>query len=517
MIFSFPLSLILSVFADLLRRYQCPAIASQKKGVILTVDELAGLFKAANQYRGGKGSDVEDLLSLYDGVGFNILRKSGSCFVEQALLSIFGSIQPGVLKKMMGDGKDSNGQWARFIWVEQPLTQGTLPRNGGGIDIDPMIDSLYEGFLSHATNSFFDHTYTLSRQAFLLFADAYDDLEEKRYQAGESPMGSVYGKSEGRIGKLAIVLHLIKHIFNGQTVPNVIEADTIQAAIALTDFYINQVLSLYGQLTPDDNALAPHLLKVIDLAKRLGEITPRDVTRARIAKDSDTVKLWFQELDAMGLGSVTKSAKSLKFSASVTSVTSVTDSVTHNKPLPDKVSSLSVTSVTQNSNFSNFSPNPLPDTLTPSESEISIKESVTVVTHEAQTLTQQGLGCVTSGVTPAVTDKTTKETETYTGQDLHSTVTSVTDSVTDNVTPDFQVGDHNRYDWNEVMAGIDSEMDRLGWGVEDGQAHLMRVYGVRSRHLLKDEQVIEFWKYLKTQCLTAITQSQQSNSSQEAS
>lgn len=63
------------------------------------------------------------------------------------------------------------------------------------------------------------------------------------------------------------------------------------------------------------------------------------------------------------------------------------------------------------------------------------------------------------------------------------------------------------YEWNYVMAEIDKEMGRLGWGVEDGKAHLKRVYGVRSRHLLKDEQVIEFWNFL---------QSQQANSSQEA-
>ncbi|MFM7438014.1 MAG: hypothetical protein ACKO2V_05335, partial [Snowella sp.] len=30
------------------------------------------------------------------------------------------------------------------------------------------------------------------------------------------------------------------------------------------------------------------------------------------------------------------------------------------------------------------------------------------------------------------------------------------------------------YDWNEVMAGINSELGRLGWGVEDGKAYLKR-------------------------------------------
>ncbi|NJL82435.1 MAG: hypothetical protein HC890_04765 [Chloroflexaceae bacterium] len=42
-------------------------------------------------------------------------------------------------------------------------------------------------------------------------------------------------------------------------------------------------------------------------------------------------------------------------------------------------------------------------------------------------------------------------------------------------------------------------MKRLQWTSEDGRRYLLQTYGKRSRQLLSDEELLEFWQYLKGQ------------------
>ena len=55
------------------------------------------------------------------------------------------------------------------------------------------------------------------------------------------------------------------------------------------------------------------------------------------------------------------------------------------------------------------------------------------------------------------------------------------------------------YDFNEIKSAIDKELERLGWSKERGQQHLISTYNKKSRLSLSDEELLEFWNYLKTQ------------------
>ncbi|MDJ0745315.1 MAG: hypothetical protein QNJ32_18410 [Xenococcaceae cyanobacterium MO_167.B27] len=52
-------------------------------------------------------------------------------------------------------------------------------------------------------------------------------------------------------------------------------------------------------------------------------------------------------------------------------------------------------------------------------------------------------------------------------------------------------------DWQQIIDGIDREMKRLGWSQEIGREYLIKTYGKKSRVKLTDDELMEFWDYLK--------------------
>jgi hypothetical protein len=52
-------------------------------------------------------------------------------------------------------------------------------------------------------------------------------------------------------------------------------------------------------------------------------------------------------------------------------------------------------------------------------------------------------------------------------------------------------------DFSDIIAKIDLEMNRLGWTQEQGKQYLLQTYGKKSRHVLSDQELIEFVRYLE--------------------
>lgn len=59
--------------------------------------------------------------------------------------------------------------------------------------------------------------------------------------------------------------------------------------------------------------------------------------------------------------------------------------------------------------------------------------------------------------------------------------------------------DEEFQDLSEVLAKTDVEMQRLGWTLEQGREHLIKIYRKRSRTLLTEEELHQFLKYLQSQ------------------
>jgi len=297
--------------------YQQAAYPNQ--AMMYFCDELAGVFKSGNQYRGGKGSDEEDMLSFWNGTGTTVLRALGvRASVEAVGLSIFGTIQPDVLASLLKDCSDSNGKFARFDFVHQPLAVPNLPEDDSGrFDLTPMLTDLYQKIDALPAICFeFDREAKEYHRTFTLKCH-----ERRVYQEPKQGLRGALGKMPEKVGKLATIIHTLTCVFNGQQVTNHIPRSAVEAAVKFVKFAADQVASLYTEFS-DRSALAPNLTKILLAAERNGgAISVRDAQKnlfdSKQRPTAQTVREWFSELEQMKHGEVTTVKKSVSFTLTV--------------------------------------------------------------------------------------------------------------------------------------------------------------------------------------------------------
>ena len=278
-------------------------------------DELAGVFKSGNQYRGGKGSDEEDMLSFWNGTGTTVLRALGvRASVEAVGLSIFGTIQPDVLASLLKDCSDSNGKFARFDFVLQPLAVPNLPEDDSGqFDLTPMLADLYKKIDALPAICFeFDKQAKEYHRIFTLACHKRRVFDEPK-----QGLRGALGKMPEKVGKLATTIHTLNCVFNRQQVTNQIPRSAVEAAVKFVKFAADQVATLYTEFS-DRSALAPNLAKIMLAAERKGgTITIREAREnlfhTKQRPTTQTVREWFSELQEMKYGEVTTVKKSVSF------------------------------------------------------------------------------------------------------------------------------------------------------------------------------------------------------------
>lgn len=269
------------------------------QSLLWTCDELAGLLKSGNQYRGGKGSDEEDLLEYWNGgsTGVRVLRSDGMrTDLDRLSLSIFGTIQPAVLAEFLGRG-DNNGKFARFDFVLQPLAACELAIDMPTVDLSPMLTALYSKLDRLPPINF-----NLSLEARRRFIEFYNQCERRRIKESDPAIAGMIGKSPEKVGKLLTCIHAIHSLFDGDEIENTIETDAVLAAIKFVQFAEAQIRSIRTEIG-DRRELAPNLARMIQTIARKGVATVKDVVNGFSSKNRPSfslAKTWLQELLSLG-------------------------------------------------------------------------------------------------------------------------------------------------------------------------------------------------------------------------
>jgi CRISPR-associated protein Cmr3 len=277
------------------------ALKLTERGILIRKDELSGLFSSYGTYKGGRGSDKEGILSGWNGDGIKVNRASGSRLsLSHDASSIVGAIQPGNLRKLMGDFEDEQGEWGRFLWYVAPLRPFRLPDEDTRFEVGDLLESIYRKLDRLAPTKY---RFTSDAQRF--YQNYHSQLEQRKLAEPRQGIRSAIAKMQGYTARIAGILHILWETAAERIPEQRIPIERMKAANQLAEFYLGQVQLIYSDGEAAQGELNPILTQILIKAKQLGEITARtakQLIKALKKTPPQKVREYLNELAAMGYG-----------------------------------------------------------------------------------------------------------------------------------------------------------------------------------------------------------------------
>ncbi|MGB5136796.1 MAG: DUF3987 domain-containing protein [Prochlorococcaceae cyanobacterium] len=273
-------------------------------GLLLFRDELAGLFGGLNQYRGGRGSDQELLLELFDGGGLAQLRVvGGGRHFSRSQFSIYGTTQPDVLQGLVAEG-DPSGLWARFLFVPVPAVAVRLPDDDDDDEARAATDTLRRA--AHAVHQLTPRPYWLDAGGAARFREYHYDRQQAALNATLPAHSALYGKAAGKVLRVAGLMHLAA--IGAGTAPDTgpIPDATVARAVLLVDHLDGYALGIHTDASgggPSGVMRTVHrIAEGVGGVVRPNQVRKRLSTRQRQEWDPATVTAAMEALAAAGYG-----------------------------------------------------------------------------------------------------------------------------------------------------------------------------------------------------------------------
>jgi len=301
-----------------------PILASNPRGVLLARDELAGWFGSFDRYaKGGRGgADSAQWLSMHSGEQIVIDRKTGGTpmlFVPSACVSICGGIQPGVLRRSLGQQHRESGMAARLLFAMPPRTAKSWTEAELSREVEKKVRELFEYLLAleparKSPSEWTPLVLTLSENARRMWRDFYNE-HAPQLSALEGDEAAAYSKIEGYAARLALIDHVVRSMTDAPNVSDgrAIEEVSLESGIVLARWFGAEALRVYEVLDePDSDGAQRRLLDWIE--RNGGTATANEVSKGlrRYRSDAEGARAALTELDHAGFGTlaeVTPSAR----------------------------------------------------------------------------------------------------------------------------------------------------------------------------------------------------------------
>ncbi len=284
-----------------------PILLANPRGVLLARDELAAWIGGFDRYANGKaGGDAQAWINMHQAGAVVVDRRtSGTIYVPHATVSVTGTIQPGVLRRVMTNEHHESGLLARLLLAMPPRrqrmwTDADIPRRtedgyadlvvrlcGLAADRDPAGDPVPR--LIGLTPE--------GKDAWVAFYNEH--AREQAELVGD--LAAAWSKLEGYAARLALVLHVVRTV-TGDAAADAVDVQSVEAGITLSKWFAGEVVRVYGVLQETQEDRDKRL--VVELIQRLGgSVTPRDLQRhSRMFPTADDAAGFLNLLSEAGLG-----------------------------------------------------------------------------------------------------------------------------------------------------------------------------------------------------------------------
>jgi hypothetical protein len=225
------------------------------RGLLLARDELSGWIGGFDAYKNARGADVAHYLSMHRAGPLKVDRKDRyrpTIAVQRAALSVVGTVQPRVLRRVVRGEHRENGLLARLFVAMPP----ELPVRWTEDDVSPEAYAIYRAVVKNLLNGLDGEQaeLKLDREARARYAAFNDEFAHEATEEDDDLFAAM-AKLRGGALRLALIIALARAAEEGRAtcLPEV-DVQDVEAGIALARWFGREARRVYAVLgeTPEE-------------------------------------------------------------------------------------------------------------------------------------------------------------------------------------------------------------------------------------------------------------------------
>lgn len=268
------------VIEDITIETVAATLEQNPNGLLVSMDELSVWFDLFTRYRTGGGSDVTRWIGMYEGRRLKVSRRtSGELYIPRALVSVVGTIQPGILSRAIGRDERESGWLSRLLLVYPPTNQKLWterePSRASREAVQAIANKL------HALEP---ADVPLDPDAKRRYAAYYDELGEAEWLELDDDRRAALAKGPRLTMRLAMIHHAVTQLADrgpfAEDSGEAVGVESVEFGIALSDWFLAELRRVYLLMGGCRDAATDRA--VIEWGRRKGgRFRPRELVLAR--------------------------------------------------------------------------------------------------------------------------------------------------------------------------------------------------------------------------------------------